>query len=175
VRSLFRLPALMITKSRQANMGNLPSGPYFERKEFKELIDDMKKQEEYIKAPIRAVHELVVHSFIYPKNSSNPASISTGVLTGGDPLWAFKVDDGSGYGNLYYYVYNTKVIEHREDGTWVVEHKDLVLAKAQIAVQGYTPDLKNMVDSAAKFFAGYTKFTYGMIHHACIIPYSCVD
>jgi len=149
-------------------MGQVPSGPYFERKEFQDMIDDMKKQEEYINSPLRPVHELVVHSFIHPKDTSNPVSISTGVLTGGDPLWAFTIDDGTGYGDLYYYVYDTKVIEHREDGTWVVEHKDFVLVKAQIGVQGYCPNLKNMVDSAPKFFAGYTRFTPGMVHRACM-------
>ena len=152
-------------------MGNLPSGPYFERKEFQAMIEDMKKQEEYITSPLRAVHEVIVHSFIHPKDPTNPSSISTGVLTGGDPLWAFTVDDGTGYGDLYYYVFDTKVIEHREDGIWVVEHKDLVLAKAQLGVSGYTPNLKNMYDSAAKFFGGYTKFTPGMIHRACTPRY----
>jgi hypothetical protein len=148
-------------------MGNIPSGPYFQRDEFRDLIEDMKKQDEYLNSPLRPVHELVVHSFIHPKNPSSPSSISTGVLTGGAALWAFKIENGIGFGDLYYYVYDTKVIEHREDGTWIVEHKDLVLAKAQIGVEGYTPNLKEMVDSAPKFFAGYTKFTPGMIHHAC--------
>lgn len=149
-------------------MGNLPSGPAFERKEFEHLISDMKRREEYITSPFRPVHEVLIHSFLHPKDSSNPLSISSGVLTGGSPLWGFWVDDGTGHGDLYYYVYDTRIIEHREDGTWVVEHKDLTLAKAQLAVKGYIPDLKRMVDSAIKFFGGYTKFTPAMIHRACI-------
>jgi len=149
-------------------MGQLPSGPYFEREEFKAIIDDMKAQEEYRISPFRPVHEVIIKSFIHPKNPNNAATISTGVLTGGNPLYAFVVGDGQGYGDLWYYVYDTRVIEHREDGTWVVEHKDLVLVKAQLGVGGYVPDLKKMVDSATKTFAGYTKFTPGMIHRACI-------
>ena len=151
-------------------MGNIPSGPFFQRQEFQNVIEDMKSQPEYITAPLRGVHELLVRSFIFPKDPSNPASISTGVLTGGDLLWAFSVDNGSGYGDLYCYVYDTKVIDHREDGTWVVEHKDFALVKAQLSVEGYTPNLKKMYDLAPKFFAGYTKFTPGMIHRACILP-----
>ena len=160
-------------------MGQLPSGPYFEREEFKAIIDDMKAQEEYRISPFRPVHEVVVHSFIHPKNPNDPASISTGVLTGANPLYAFVVGDGQGYGDLWYYVYDTRVIEHREDGTWVVEHRDLVLVKAQLGVGGYVPDLKKMVDSATKTFAGYTKFTPGMIHRACnsrfpLPPFLCI-
>jgi hypothetical protein len=155
------------------DMGQLPCGPYFERKDFKELIDDMKKQDEYLNSPLRPVFEVAVHSFIHPKNPSNPASISTGVLTGGAPLWGFVVDDGTGYGDLYYYVYDTRVIEHREDSTWVVEHKDLVLVKAQLAVQGYIPNLKNMFDSAPKFLGGYTRFSPAMIHRACTFDGFC--
>lgn len=71
-----------------------------------------------------------------------------------------------GHGELYYFVYDTKVIDHREDGTWVVEHKDIVLVKAQIAVDGYKPELKDMLKSAIRVFGGYTKFTPGMIHRA---------
>jgi hypothetical protein len=149
-------------------MGQIPSGPFFERREFEDLIEDMKKQDEYIKSPLKPVHEVLVHSFIHPKDAKDPASISTGVLTGGQSLWAFTIDNAYGAGDLFYFVYDTKVIDHREDKTWVVEHKDLVLVKAQIGAKGYVPDLKSMVDNSTKFFAGYTKFTPGMIHRACM-------
>ena len=156
-------------------MGGLPSiteipwGPYFDREDFRKIITDMKQQEEYVNAPLVPVYEVLIHSFIHPKDSSNPASISTGVLTGGDPLWAFTVGEQYGHGELYYFVYDTKVIDHREDRTWVVEHKDIVLVKAQIAVEGYKPELKDMLRSAIRIFGGYTKFTPAMIHHACIL------
>src|SRR5438552_1557236 len=146
---------------------SIPWGPYFERKDFKDIIDDMKEQEEYIKTPLTPVHEVLIHTFIHPKDPSNPASITTGVLTGGEPLWAFTVGEQYGHGELYYYVYDTKVIDHREDGTWVVEHANVVLVKAQIAVEGYKPELKDMLRSSMRVFGGYTKFTPGMIHRAC--------
>ena len=138
----------------------------------KECLDEMaylRKQLDDEPSPrLRSVHEVAVHSFIHPKDMRNPASISTGVLTGGSYLWAFVVDLGTSHGDMYYYVYDTKVIEYREDSTWVVEHTDLVLVKAQIAVHGYIPDLKEMVESAPKFFGGYTRFTPAMIHRACM-------
>jgi hypothetical protein len=147
-------------------MGQGHFGPQFDRKEFDVLIKDMKKQDEYVNSPFLPVHEVLIHSFIHPKDSSNPASISTGVLTGGEPLWAFTIGEGYGHGELYYFVYDTKVVDHRPDGTWVVEFLDLKLAKAQIAVDGYKPDLKKMLDSSIKLFGGYTKFTSGMVHRA---------
>lgn len=147
-------------------MGQLPSGPYFERKDFENLINDMKKQEEYLLSPLRPVHEVLLPSFIHRRNPTKPTTISMGLLTGGSPLWGFHVDDGTGYGDLYYFVYSTKIIEHREDGTWCVEFDGVSLMKAQLRVPGYVPNLKEMYDSATKVFAGYTKFTPGMIWRA---------
>lgn len=63
-------------------------------------------------------------------------------------------------------MYSTKIIEHREDGTWCVEFDGVSLMKAQLRVPGYVPNLKEMYDSATKVFAGYTKFTPGMIWRA---------
>jgi hypothetical protein len=145
-------------------MGQAQIAPIFNRKEFKDLINDMKAQDEYKDSPLLPVHEVLLHSFIHPKDTSNPASISTGLLTGGEPLWGFTVGEGHGHGELYYFVFDTKVIDHRADGTWVVELLDLKLAKAQIAADGYKPDLKKMLESSIRIFGGYTKFTSGMIH-----------
>jgi hypothetical protein len=145
-------------------MGQGQPGPQFNRKELVVLLDDIRAQEEYKNSPFLPVYEVLIHSFIHPKDPSNPASISTGLLTGGEPLWGFTIGEGYGHGELYYFVYDTKVVDHRPDGTWVVEFLDLKLAKAQIAVQGYKPDLTKMLDSSTKIFGGYTKFNSGMVH-----------
>jgi hypothetical protein len=144
------------------------AGPVYEDQELEKLVNNMRKEDEYVNARFRPVQEVLIHSFIHPKDSSNPNSISSGVLTGGDPLWAFTVDEEFGHGELYYYVYDTKVIEYRVDGTWVVEHTDLVLVKAQIGVDGYIPKLNDLLDSAIRVFGGYTKFTPAMIHRVCM-------
>jgi hypothetical protein len=149
-------------------MGQLPSGPYFARKDFETFVNDMKKEEEYLLSPLRPVHEVLLPSFIHPRNPNKPTTISMGLLTGGSPLWGFCIDDGTGYGDLYYFVYDTKIIEHREDGTWCVEFEGVKLMKAQLGVPGYVPNLKEMFDSAIKVFGGYTKFTPGMIWRAGI-------
>jgi hypothetical protein len=162
IKSVNFSPAIMgIPQSR-------PCGPQCEDPELEKLIENLKKEDEYVNAPFRPVQEVLIHSFIYPKDSSNPASITSGVLTGGDPLWAFTVDEEFGRGELYYYVYDTKVIEYRVDGTWVVEHTDLVLVKAQIGVDGYIPKLNDLLGSAIRVFGGYTKFTPAMIHRVCM-------
>jgi hypothetical protein len=150
-----------------SNMHIPPMTATYERKAFEEELQDLRQQLDAEPSQLHSVHELVVHSFIHPKDPENPASISTGVLTGDQYLWAFMVDLGAGHGDMYYYVYDTKVIEHKEDSTWVVEHRDVVLVKAQIGVHGYTPHLKEMVEAAPKFFGGYTRFTPAMIHRAC--------
>ena len=64
-------------------------------------------------------------------------------------------------------MYETKIIEYREDGTWCAEFEGGVkLMKAQLGVPGYVPNLKEMYASATKVFGGYTKFTPGMIWRA---------
>jgi hypothetical protein len=152
-------------------MGNISShdaGPVIECEDLLKFVTNMKQEDEYKNARLKPVQEILLHSFIHPKDDDNPVSITSGVLTGGDPLWAFTVDEQNGQGDLYYYVYDTKVMDHRVDGTWVVEHLDFVLVKAQIGVEGYLPKMKTMLDSAIRIHGGYTKFTPAMIHRICI-------
>ena|ERR1700736_2581590 len=151
-------------------MGNTESGyqgPQILVKDLCEFMEVIRNEDEYKSSPLRPVHEVLIHSFVHPKETTNPLSISSGVLTGGYPLWAFTVGEQHGQGDLYYYVYDTKVTDHRSDGTWVVEHTDLVLVKAQIGLEGYKPNLRDMLNSAIRVFGGYTKFTPSMIHRLC--------
>lgn len=118
-------------------------------------------------APLREVHEVLLPSFIRPKTPSKPASHTTGILTGGTPLAAFLIDDGTGYGDLWYFVYDLFAIEHREDGTWLVQFQDISLKKLGVREEGYIPNLKEMCDVAEKKTCGYTNFTDEILYRAC--------
>jgi hypothetical protein len=143
---------------------------------LKAFIEAIKEEDEYANTiTLRPVREVIVHSFIHPKDPSNPNSITTGLLTGGYPLWGFIVDGDYETAELFYYVYDTKIVEHRVDGTWVVEHTDLTLVKAQIGVEGYHPELKEMLRKSYFLHAGYTKFSDGLIHRACAFPFMRAD
>jgi|SRR5271170_472492 len=115
-------------------------------------------------APLREVHEILLPGFIRPKNQSKPASHTTGILTISDtPLAAFLIDDGTGYGDLWYFVYDFSVNEHHEDGTWVMEFQDISLKKLSIREEGYTPNC----DAAQRTIGGHTNFTDEMLYRAC--------
>src|SRR5271154_6152418 len=118
-------------------------------------------------APLREVREILLPSFIRPKNQSKPASHTTGILTGETRLAAFLIDDGTGYGDLRYFVYDLSAIEHREDGTWVVQFQDISLKKLGVREEGYIPNLKEMCDVAEKKTGGYTNFTDEKLYRAC--------
>ena len=137
-----------------------------ENHELLAIIAEMKTQEEYKISRPQPVHQLSIRTFIRPKDTSDPSSFSTGVLTGDNPLCAFTVTSAFGEKDLYFFVYDTKVIESRKDGTRLVEPQDMVLMKAQVGLEGCVPDLKEMVKSAEKKFRGFTKFTPAMIHRA---------
>jgi hypothetical protein len=129
-------------------------------------IAEMKSQEEYKISRPQLVHQLLIHTFIRPKDPNGPSSFSSGVLTGDYPLRAFTVTSAFGEKDLYFFVYDTKVVGSRKDGTRLVEPQDMVLMKAQVGLEGCVPDLKQMVRTSEKQFRGFTKFTPNMIHRA---------
>jgi hypothetical protein len=161
---------LRILQTAMGSSISSPRSPYYDRKEFEDAIQELRNQEEYTKSSRKKVYEVLVSSFIHPKDSSNPSSISSGLLTGPQRVWAFTVENGLGGEDLYYYVYDTRLIDHRPDKTWVVEHTGLTLVKAQVGLKGYIPDLQKMLSEAPKFVGGYTRLTSAMIRRACIVP-----
>lgn len=131
---------------------------------FRERIAAITQQAKDAKGPLLPVHEVLIKSFIHPGDPSKPSRISTGVLTGGKPLWAFTVDERGGHGDLYYFAYDNEVRDRWSDGTRVINLMGLVLVKAQIEVEGTMPALKDMLRSAVRVFGGYTRFTSAIIH-----------
>jgi hypothetical protein len=148
--------------------------PNFQRRDFQDKFAQIKL---HLKkdTPLFPVHEFVAMDFLYPRDPTNPLSISSGVLTGGKRLWTFHVSESHTAGSLYYFVFDARVINRFTDGTTVIELLDVALAKAQLGVDGYLSNLERMYrTSKLKVFGGYTRFTPSMIH-ATGISLRCID
>jgi len=133
------------------------------------LVREYKSQLKDISAPLLPVYEVLLTSFVYPGRSLMETNPSLGVLTGGNPLHCFTVDEHHRKGDLYYFVYDASVISQSKQGKRFMMLLDLVLVKAQIGLEGYLPSLYVTLDSAVRIFAGYTRFTSSMIHRTGIL------
>jgi hypothetical protein len=114
--------------------------------------------------PLLPVYEVLIGSFVHRGGSVVRNCPAFGVLTGGNPLHCFTVDERHGRGDLYYFVYDASVTRQSRQGKRSVSVLDLVLVKAQIGLEGYIPNLNSTLDSTVRLFAGYTRFTSSMIH-----------